>query len=260
MSTVLVVGVPRSGTTWVATILSKCRDTAFVNEPDDERRSNFARDAKKGLGRYPIIAPYDRGRVGESSIVKYQNLWMRSFESDLFANVIVKSVFVPYCLEWVAEYAQVDRILYIARHPLNVLASWYEYSSKVNTTVSKEKLCRRLAWQFCMQKQAYDRLRGHELLVTVEHEELATNWGVFESLAPMLGLEWGHEAAEQLNDLSNEGEGGHPGLPNYSETDHIRRAPAQLRRDAWKDRLDKEAQELFLDEMSRWGELKLGIL
>lgn len=255
MNKVLVVGVPRSGTTWVATILSKCRDTAFVNEPDDERRFNHARDAKKWLGRYPIIAPYDRGRVGESSIVKYQHLWEHAFGPMFCENVIVKSVFVPYCLEWLIEFCGIQNVLLVKRAPMNVLASWYEYSSKVNPDVPKENLCVRLAWQYAMQHQAYMRLLRLKppAMYAVEHEEIAVNWGKFESLATMLDLEWTHEAAEQLNDLSNEGEGGHPGLANYQLTEHISRAPHQLRRDAWRKRIPERIAELFISELERWS-------
>ena len=248
---VLVVGVPRSGTTWVATILSKCRDTMFVNEPDDERRNTHAEMAKASLGRYPIIAPHDRLRVGNNSIVEYQELWKWAFAHPMYKNVVVKSVFVPYCLEWVRELCQVDHILYVRRNPMNILASWYEYSSKVNENVPTDELCRRLAWQYSMQHMAYDRVRDE--MHTVDHEQIAVNWGLFESLAVMLGLEWTHEAAEQLNDLSHEGEGGHPGLENYKLEEHISRSQEQLRVDSWKSRISDEVRDYFLDELSRWG-------
>lgn len=252
---ILVVGVPRSGTTWVGTILSKCRDTTYVNEPDDERRNSFARKAKETLGRYPIIAPGDRGRVGESDIGVLEQLWKSAFTVPEFGeHVLVKSVFTPYCLEWVCEVAEVDKVLYVDRSPLNVLSSWVEYSLKVNKGIPEGQILHRLAWQYAMQKQAYQRLNAvlGSSMVQIKHEVLAVTWQLFAPLALDLGLEWTYEAGEQLNDLSQRGEGGHPGLEGYRVEQHIQRSQEQLELDGWKKRLTSEQVDILCGELARW--------
>ncbi|MBA2297638.1 MAG: sulfotransferase [Actinobacteria bacterium] len=59
MSRVLVVGVPRSGTTWVATILGETRDAVYVEEPDNHLTHPFAFRAKHRLpgGFYTTLGP-----------------------------------------------------------------------------------------------------------------------------------------------------------------------------------------------------------
>ena len=70
MSRVLVVGVPRSGTTWVATILGETRDAVYVEEPDNHLTHPFAFRAKHRLqgGFYTALRP-------DHDPVDYAALW-----------------------------------------------------------------------------------------------------------------------------------------------------------------------------------------
>lgn len=70
MSRILVVGVPRSGTTWVATILGETRDAVYVEEPDNHLTHPFAFRAKHRLpgGFYTTLRPDD-------DPVDYAALW-----------------------------------------------------------------------------------------------------------------------------------------------------------------------------------------
>jgi hypothetical protein len=56
---VLLVGVPRSGTTWIAAALSHCDSATMVSEPDNDFHHVHAMDAKATLGRYPVLRPGD---------------------------------------------------------------------------------------------------------------------------------------------------------------------------------------------------------
>jgi hypothetical protein len=55
-SPVLVVGVPRSGTTWTARVLGAALGTRLVMEPDNEKISAPAILPKRRLGRFPVLA------------------------------------------------------------------------------------------------------------------------------------------------------------------------------------------------------------
>lgn len=70
----LVVGIPRSGTTWVAHLLAKAGDAAYLEEPDNHFRRPYAFRAKRRLGRgeYPAVTP------GESP-GDYETLWGQAF-------------------------------------------------------------------------------------------------------------------------------------------------------------------------------------
>jgi len=75
---VLIVGAPRSGTTWVASVLSQVSGARLVHEPDNDLRDPFALRAKAGLGRYPVLAAGDKAR-------EYERLWESAFTLGLRA-------------------------------------------------------------------------------------------------------------------------------------------------------------------------------
>ncbi len=56
---VLLAGIARSGTTWIANALSHCAGATLVHEPDNDRHHVHAMAAKARLGRYPVLRPGD---------------------------------------------------------------------------------------------------------------------------------------------------------------------------------------------------------
>lgn len=57
---VLVAGLPRSGSTWVANALGRTEGASYVHEPDNDRHHVHAMAAKAGRGRHPLLGPGDR--------------------------------------------------------------------------------------------------------------------------------------------------------------------------------------------------------
>lgn len=68
----LIVGPPRSGTTWVGRVLAATPGTRVVHEPDNELIDSFALRAKAGRGRYPVLGPRDEAP-------DYERLWAAAF-------------------------------------------------------------------------------------------------------------------------------------------------------------------------------------
>lgn len=58
---ILIAGFPRSGTTWVARVLTKAGHNHYVHEPDNERLDPFALRAKRPLGRFPVLEAKEPG-------------------------------------------------------------------------------------------------------------------------------------------------------------------------------------------------------
>ena len=62
---ILIVGLPRSGTTWIGQVLSSADRVEYVYEPDNERRSVLAWICKSEMHRFPyftagdVTMPYD---------------------------------------------------------------------------------------------------------------------------------------------------------------------------------------------------------
>ncbi|MGH9037822.1 MAG: sulfotransferase [Acidimicrobiia bacterium] len=70
---ILLVGTPRSGSTWVGEVLSHTDDVCAVVEPDNETQHPFAVRAKAALGRWPVL---DRG---DAAAGDYGMLWDLAF-------------------------------------------------------------------------------------------------------------------------------------------------------------------------------------
>jgi hypothetical protein len=71
MARVLLLGVPRSGTTWSGRVLGHTAGTAYVNEPDGDTEP-YALTARLGFGGPPTLAPGDAHAA-------YERLWAGAF-------------------------------------------------------------------------------------------------------------------------------------------------------------------------------------
>jgi hypothetical protein len=73
---ILVVGVPRSGSTWVVRMLGRAKDTCLIHEPDNPFNAPFAIRAGRDLpGRlFPVLEPGD-------DAPDYETLWLEAFGS-----------------------------------------------------------------------------------------------------------------------------------------------------------------------------------
>jgi Sulfotransferase family len=68
----LVAGAPRTGTTWIAQVLSRAEGVGWINEPDNEWPNTYALKAKLTLGRFPALTE------GDAAPRRYEELWRRS--------------------------------------------------------------------------------------------------------------------------------------------------------------------------------------
>ena len=69
---ILIIGLPRSGTTWVGQILSSAQGTTYIFEPDNEKLSPLAWLCKEGLHRFPYLTPNDYAPA-------YRQMWQTAF-------------------------------------------------------------------------------------------------------------------------------------------------------------------------------------
>lgn len=69
---VLIVGAPRSGTTWVGHVLGVADGVTYVHEPDNEGFDPLGFQAKASLHRFPCLAP-DREHAA------FEALWRTAF-------------------------------------------------------------------------------------------------------------------------------------------------------------------------------------
>jgi hypothetical protein len=156
LTRVLVAGVPRSGTTWVAEMLGLAHGAVVVQEPDNPDANPAAAPVRRERGMHPVLEPGiaapDYARIwdlafaggwptGASAMSISRGLRklpppvlnpVLTALSPLTARLrrqsdhhVVKSVFVTFSVEWVvARYR--PRVVLVDRNPLDVISSWLE--------------------------------------------------------------------------------------------------------------------------------------
>ena len=80
MTRVLILGVPRSGTTWSGRALGATEGTAYVNEPDGFA-DPYAFRVMLAHGEHPAIAPTEAAR-------DYERLWEGAFAGGRPADTL----------------------------------------------------------------------------------------------------------------------------------------------------------------------------
>lgn len=155
---ILLIGVARSGTSWLGRALGRAPGVRFYYEPDnvDADPTGSRRAGGLGFGPYPIIDP------GEQN-APFESLWDLVFSGRLppvedgplllparallrippmvrdplvrraaalsarvpvrTRRIIVKSIYAIFCLDWLVGRYQ-PQVLVIQRHPRNVVSSW----------------------------------------------------------------------------------------------------------------------------------------
>lgn len=65
---IIIIGIPRSGTTWIAEIFKTVSQTLYLHEPDNEKSSVLAWLYKKDIHRFPYLTARDSNE-------EYEKMW-----------------------------------------------------------------------------------------------------------------------------------------------------------------------------------------
>jgi hypothetical protein len=268
---VLVTGVGRSGTTWVATTLATAPGADVLREPDTIESSAFAMRAHEGLGINPVVGvdepgPADLVRLWDAAFggaVRYVRGQQRiaAFCFDRTTTLqrketchpvhprftpglrvaralavpwrgtgerhqVVKSIRLPFALEWVSARWQPEVVL-CRRHPLDVVASQLElgheselqWLAPAARRLAPERYgvaepetddpvtC--LAWRIGLSMSALDEARRrHPEFHVVDHEVLCSDpLAQFRQLFTAVGIEWTTEVAARIEASNRPGTG-----------------------------------------------------
>jgi hypothetical protein len=156
---ILLVGVARSGTSWLVRALSRSVDTRHYYEPDnvDADPTGVRPVGARGFGPYPVLLPdgngepfrpiWDAAFAGRlprrrglglvaartaarlpnslrSPLVHTTSRVLRSLPGGP-SRTVVKTIYAVFSLDWLVDRYD-PRTLVLQRHPLNVVASWRE--------------------------------------------------------------------------------------------------------------------------------------
>ncbi len=82
---VLIVGLPRSGTTWIGEVLASARGISSIVEPDNEKLSVLAWLCKAELHRFPYLTSHDEAR-------SYEQLWCTALAGNRWPWLLNKAL------------------------------------------------------------------------------------------------------------------------------------------------------------------------
>ncbi len=258
---IYVAGLPRTGTTWIASVLGATPGTAYFHEPFNYQK--VAEAAPYSL-RYvraededPAFAAYCRrcfaGRQRHRFVTSHQPAWRRILPISL-GRVLIKDVHSLLALEWFHHHFA-PRIVVVLRHPLAVADSWFRVAKGKNQLAYSRLLGQstlledhlqpfaahlRAVDNFWSRMGAYwaacyhvvlQQQRRHPDWVVVRHEDLLEDpVARFRELGECLGLRWTARAERRLRD-SNAGDSHQPFVP--------RRTLAQ-EKEKWREHLTAE--------------------
>jgi hypothetical protein len=159
VSRTLIVGLPRSGTTWLARTVARAPGVAYVHEPDNRRLEPLAFVGTRGLSSVPWLVP---GQKAED----YRLLWAMAFAGGwprghrligslkrianfdrlprsvrimlqrqaariaarrppIGQHQVVKSVSAYLSVEWIVREFD-PTVVVVWRHPLNIAPAWID--------------------------------------------------------------------------------------------------------------------------------------
>jgi Sulfotransferase family len=157
MNRILLLGVPRSGTTWISHALSRSPTSVYIQEPDNfDYPALLTPTLRRQLGSFPVVSEADvppsyaaiwdlafagrfprrdavrtmahgaallpgpANRVALSCFLPRREAWLGRGR-----NVIVKSVHAPFAAQWIGQRYS-PRVVVVRRNLLNVVASWLQ--------------------------------------------------------------------------------------------------------------------------------------
>jgi hypothetical protein len=228
----LVAGAPRTGTTWIAEVLSRAPQVAWINEPDNEGPNAFALRAKRRLGRFPAL------RADDPAPRPYEKLWERALAGFEGSPVRQRLVWLLY---------EEDR---------TTAELWRAMCDHANPRLSWR--LRLLTWTAAAPSE---RAGADRLLVKSVHAPLALEWVAarfrprvmvvvrhpLNVIASWLELGWGGCALD-TNPAVRSRFAKRWGLPDLGP------APSALERVAWEVGLFTCALRSGLDEHDDWIE------
>lgn len=152
---ILVVSLPRSGSSWVGEVLGLSGSSLYLREPITQSYMVRAGSHSASFFEVPIDGPDRAGyakfaRAAFSgvpsfprSIIKYPNQWSLSLRAE--KRIVVKEV-NPLAIEWISRVYQ-PRIILLIRHPAAVANSFFKLNwsdPKFEDRFSRETLDREL--------------------------------------------------------------------------------------------------------------------
>ncbi len=264
---ILICGVHRSGTTWLANMLSVMDQCTLVEEPFNAepwsyRLNGLATkwytyapllDQEKAKKAYNVILTKNHRKLFPKKSFKYWLPWLRG------KRAIIKDPLSSASLRWILDNFDVEPIV-LLRHPCAIVNSlkrknwvfpfedliaqpqlieehlpfFYEEFKNINVDdiVENGAFC----WK-CINTILSKYYTEDSSITVVRHEDLSREPLVeFNKLYDAVGLEWNDEVAQAIESFTGES---NPVNAPKNKTHHLKRDSKHLI-DAWKAYMKEE--------------------
>jgi hypothetical protein len=219
----LVISIPRSGSSWVGEVLGLAQNAVYLREPINLTYMKNHTDGRSFFEVKPHNVPYDYQAAAEAAfsglpafppkIVHDPTQWSLAARPNKY--VIIKEI-NPLALEWMISSYH-PRIVFLVRHPAAVANSFQKMGwmgrqfeerftpSTLNSLEFDYQVYARSFWSEFGALQAYtlkltmDLLASSDDYAIVKYEDLCLKpIGVFKDLYDFAGLQWGNTVEEQI--------------------------------------------------------------
>jgi hypothetical protein len=122
---IAVVGLPRSGTSWIAKVIACARNVSYYYEPDVDLPLRYYHTIHAPPPQ-DVVQRIDRsleGKVTDEYVTADMSLW-DILARPLAQTVLVKWVRMSMSLAWVAERHPDLTVIQVVRHPVPQFLSW----------------------------------------------------------------------------------------------------------------------------------------
>lgn len=230
---VLVLSLPRSGSSWVGEMLGAATDALYLREPVTQGDAMFYHLGTvidpNALEIEPVYRSLaDKAFIGwpdfEDSIVRFPQQWRLIWRRP--RRVVIKEV-NPLACAWYAQHYQ-PRIVFLVRHPAAVATSWRKLGWLGS---SVDDWAKNGAHQGRALRAACDALAQYALHCTISYEALCLDaLSEFKRLFDFAGLIWDDQIRERIRRKS-QGE--------WVDGEHTSRVSAKMI-DAWRNDVEAD--------------------
>jgi len=212
---ILIVSIPRSGSSWVGNFLGTAKDALYLREPINQTYlgetgstpSVFEVKAAKLPQAYQAFtaSAFAGLPVFPKSIVKYPAQWV--LRERRRRHLVIKEV-NPLALDWIINHYR-PKVIYLLRHPAPVAVSFFKLGWTAlgfDARFSRETLAAENfglerfsdsfwagqgAFQAAVLKRTLKLLEGYEDHRIVRYEDLCTRpTEIFRQLYEFCGFDW----------------------------------------------------------------------
>ncbi|WP_302478047.1 sulfotransferase family protein [Ruegeria atlantica] len=239
---IFVVSMPRSGSSWIGSLLGLGPDIQYLREPFT--RTYVTRHSGESMVEFDIAAPPEiyldvkqRIQAGSAafrpSVLAHLSQWPPYSHGP--ARMVIKEV-NPFACGWFfQEYKPV--LIFLTRHPADIALSFQErgwWDAGGDQLRRLEEFGRRVAKCWCA---AINHAEGHDQFLHVKYEDLCLDTeGVLETVYGFCGREMSPSVRSSVQELSS-------ATADDTENPYDIHRNSRKQVDKWRDKLTQEEAE-----------------